>query len=71
MNENTCAVPAQTMEQRIDTIHYIIKELFPEAIGVNIHVTSEGITATPEYRTNVSGYSMRTISGKWVKKVSE
>jgi hypothetical protein len=58
----------QTVEERISTLHYCIKELFPDAVSVNIHVTSEGISVFPEFRTNISGYTMKNISGKWIKK---
>jgi hypothetical protein len=59
----------QNVEERLSTIQFILKELFPEAIGVNVHVNSEGITVSPEFRTNVVGYSMRNICGNWIKKV--
>jgi len=29
---------------------------------------STGIAVDTEFRTNLSGYSMKTISGKWVEK---
>jgi hypothetical protein len=57
------------MEDRISTIHYIIKDMFPEAVSVTVFVNSEGIDVTPVYRTNISGHSMKSISGNWVKKV--
>jgi hypothetical protein len=58
-----------TVEERISTIHYTLKDMFPEATSVNVFVNSEGINVTPVYRTNISGYSMKNISGNWIKKV--
>jgi len=58
-----------TIEERISTIHYTLKDMFPEATSVNVFVNSEGINVTPIYRTNISGYSMRNVSGNWIKKV--
>lgn len=57
-----------SMEDQINQIHETIKNLYPEAVSVNIFVNSQGIEVTPEFRTNVSGCSMQTITGKWVKK---
>lgn len=57
------------MEDRISTIHYIIKEVFPEAVSVTVFVNSEGIRVTPHFVTNANGFSMQTITGTWIKKV--
>jgi hypothetical protein len=58
-----------TVEERISTIHYMLKDMFPDAVNVSVFVNSEGIDVTPVYRTNISGHSMKSISGNWVKKV--
>jgi hypothetical protein len=57
----------KTTEERISEIHADIKALFPDATSVNVFVNSEGIDVQPTYKTELSGYSMRNISGKWVK----
>ncbi len=58
----------QTVEERIGTLHFIIKEMFPDAVSVNILVNGEGIDVTPNFKTNTIGYSMKTITGRWIKK---
>jgi len=55
------------MEKEISEIHSKIKELFPEAVSVSIFVNCEGINVTPNYRTDLTGCSMRNINGEWVK----
>lgn len=65
----TEAFDKMTVEERMSAIHYTLKDMFPEAISVSVFVNSEGIDITPAYKTNVSGYSMKNISGNWVKKV--
>ena len=57
------------MEEKINYIHELIKELYPEAVAVRIFVNSQGIEVTPEYRTNVKDYSMQNINGEWIKRV--
>ena len=56
----------KSMESKINQLHEMIKELFPDADSVKICVNSQGIEVHPNYRTNISGYSMRTITGKWI-----
>jgi hypothetical protein len=56
------------MEEKIDKIHQLIKEIFEETTAVRIFVNSTGIEVSPEYRTNTSGYSMQNITGEWVKR---
>jgi D-serine dehydratase len=59
----------QTVEERIATIQFIIKELFPEAVSVNIFINSQGIDVTPHYKTLLKDYSIQNISGNWVRKI--
>lgn len=59
------------MEEKINEIHESIKELYPEAVSVKVFVNSKGIEVTPNYRTNADGYSMKTITGKWIKRESK
>ena len=59
------------IEEKIDEVHSILKELFPNAVAINIRVTYEGINASPEYRTNAKGYSMRTVKGDWIRRAEE
>lgn len=56
------------MEKKINEIHEMIKELFPEAVAVHVFVNSEGIDVKPTYKTDLTTYSMRRIDGKWVTK---
>lgn len=56
------------MEDRIQTIHFILKELFPDAVSVNVLVSSRGIEVIPTFKTNLCDCSMKTITGKWTKK---
>lgn len=56
------------MEQKIQVLHALIKDMFPDAILVRVVVNSEGIAVDTEFRTNLSGFSMKTITGKWVEK---
>ena len=57
------------MEEKINYVHELIKELYPEAVAVRIFVNSQGIEVTPEYRTNAKDYSMQNINGEWIKRV--
>ena len=63
------ALTKMTVEERISTIHYVLKDMFPEAVSVSVFVSGEGIDVTPVYKTNISGNCMKTISGNWIKKV--
>lgn len=56
------------MEEQINKIHEIIKNLYPSAASVNVLINSKGIEVIPVYKTNISGYSMQNISGDWIKK---
>lgn len=58
----------QTIEERISTVHFILKDMFPEAISIQVLVNSEGIGVSPNYKTNVSGFSIKNVSGNWIKK---
>jgi hypothetical protein len=58
----------QTMEERISTIHFMLKDMFPDATSVRVFANSEGIDVIPTFKTNISNFSMKTITGKWVKK---
>lgn len=40
------------MKEKINEIHEIIKELYPEAVSVEVFVNSEGIEVMPNYRIN-------------------
>ena len=55
--------------ESIELIHDLVKEYYGDNVAVTIFINSEGIKVSPEYRTNMSGYSMKTIDGKWVKKI--
>jgi len=55
------------MEEKLNYIHELIKEIYPEAVRVDISVNSSGIEVYPQYRTNIDGYSMQTITGQWIK----
>lgn len=57
------------MEEKINTIYELIKELYPDAVLVTVEVNSQGIEVNPRYKTNVKGFTMRTISDKWVKSI--
>lgn len=57
----------KSTEERISEIHARIKALFPGAVSVSVFVNQEGIDVQPTFKTDLSGYSMRDISGKWVK----
>lgn len=61
-------VPDVEIEAAINTIHEIIKKTFPRSVSVKVFVNSRGLEVEPFYRTNISGYSMRTITGAWVKR---
>ncbi|CAI6072792.1 hypothetical protein [Cohnella sp. JJ-181] len=56
------------METQIQIVHAMLKEMFPEAVAVNVFVNVEGIRVEPQYRTNLCGLSMRMINGKWTEK---
>lgn len=55
-------------EDKIMEMHELIKELFPDAVSVKVFVNSQGIEVEPQFKTNISGYSMQTITGQWVSK---
>ena len=55
------------MEEKINYIHELIKEIYPEAVAVRIFVNYQGIEVTPEYKTNISGYTMQNINEDWIK----
>lgn len=59
------------MEEKIDKIHQLIKEVFPDAILVEVIVNTNGIEVKPRFRTNVSEYTMQTITGKWINRVKQ
>ncbi len=58
------------MEVRIQELHKQIKELFPDAVSVKIFVNADGIEVTPNFRTDLENYTMKTITGRWVAKRS-
>ena len=60
-----------TIEEALHAIRETIISMYPEAVSVDISVTAEGISATPTFRTDIKGYTMQNISGKWVKGQSE
>lgn len=55
------------MENKVNQIHQLIKEAFPEAVRVDIAVVESEISVNLSYRTNLKDYNMKNISGKWVK----
>lgn len=57
-----------SMEDKINEVHELIKEICPDAVAIKIFVNAQGITFNPEYKTNLKDYGMRTITGEWVKK---
>jgi len=59
------------MEEKINHIHELIKEIYGEAVAVRIFVSNRNIEVYPEYRTNVNGYSMQNINGDWVKSIKK
>lgn len=59
------------LEARIDDIHQNIKGLFPDAVSVVILVNSQGIEVTTNYRANLVDCTMRTITGKWIDKITK
>lgn len=59
------------LETRIDDIHQNIKGVYPDAVSVTIFVSSQGIEVNPNYRFNQTDCSMRTITGKWVSKITK
>lgn len=56
------------MEEKVQVLHAVIKDMFPDAVLVNVVVNSEGIAVDANFRTNLSGMSMKTITGNWVGK---
>lgn len=57
------------MEEKIQEIHSTIKELFPDAVSVSIFVNhSDGISITPNYKTDLVNFSMKKLNGEWVQK---
>jgi hypothetical protein len=56
------------MEDKVQTLHYLIKEMFPDAVSVEVFVNSEGIDVTPVFKTNLVNKSIKNISGNWIKK---
>lgn len=59
------------MQAKINEIHAQLKALFPDAVSVNIFVSSEGIEVTPKFRTNLDGYTMKTLTGAWVNRAGK
>jgi len=57
------------MEEKINYIHELIKEIYGEAVAVRIFVNCQGIEVTPEYKTNATGYTMQNINGDWIKSI--
>lgn len=56
------------VEHQIHELYVQIRELFPDAVRVDIVVDSSGITVTPRYMTDLKGFSMQNIRGEWIKK---
>lgn len=56
------------IEDKIQKLHEQIKEIFPDAVSVEIFVNNDGIKVNPRYEANLKNYSMKNITGKWVKK---
>lgn len=54
-----------SMENKINEVHELIKEICPDAVAIKIFANAQGITFNPEYKTNLKDYSMRTITGEW------
>jgi len=55
------------MEAEIQKLHEQIRNIFPDAVKVEIIVDTDGIIVNPSYRTDLT-YSMMNICGEWVKK---
>jgi len=58
------------MEEKINKLHQMIKEIFPETVFVKIEVDIYGIRVDPTYRTNTKNCSMLNICGQWIKRES-
>jgi len=56
------------MEEKIQKLHEIILEMFPDAALVSIEVNSDGIEVNARYRTNLMEICMKNIHGKWIKR---
>jgi len=56
------------MEEKINQLHQLIKDIFPDAVYVEVIVNSQEIQVNPKFKTNVSEFTMKTITGKWVKR---
>ena len=52
----------------LDEIYKLIKSTYGNCTSVNIVVNCDGLTCNTSARSNISGYSMRTIDGNWIKK---
>ena len=53
-----------------DKLYQGILAMFPNAVSVNISVTSEGMDINVNYKSPTTGASRRDIQGNWVDKVS-
>lgn len=56
------------LEEKIQVVHEVLKNLFPDAVSIEVFVNCEGITVAPNFKTNISGFSMQTVTRKWVQK---
>ncbi len=59
------------MKEKLNQIHEIIKELYPDAVSVTVFVNNEGLEVSPKYRANLTKYSMETITGNWINRTKQ
>ena len=60
-----------TIEDSLHGIRELLVQMYPEAVRIDVAVTADEITATPIYKTDLGEYTMKNVSGGWVKKVSD
>jgi hypothetical protein len=53
--------------ETIKNLHETIKNLYPNAVSIKLFINYYSIEVAPEYRINLDGISMKTLSGEWVK----
>lgn len=55
-------------ERKLNEIHNLIIELYPDYLRVDIGVTYDGLEVELQDRVNIRECSMRRINGEWVEK---
>ena len=59
------------MEEKINQLHQLIKEIYPDAVFVEVIVNSNGIEVNTKFKTNISDFTMQNISGGWIKRIKK